>query len=845
MARIRTITVLVGLVWLVASQALGQAAAPAQGNEDSTALLKRLKADTSAGDAEAAFRLAELYRAGGSGVSHDIRLAVNYYRLAARLGNHPEAMNTLGILYEQGVGVAKSQATAFEWFEKAAWAGSAEARANLGKIHASGEIGVQDYRLATAELKKAAGDWISVRVPLDRLQITPGKSFLVRATSITREKEDAEPEYDWTAIRRVKWEGNAFRRPIFDPNYDSSEAADITVVDLHSVGDELKIDIGIFDAREPSTKPVHFVLLFDLDGRSNAVSSFRMSGAPALVPERLPNAEHAVQVVLGADRAGAVGVYLLSGAAPESLPKGRYFSGNNAGAQHDLGIIYTHGKENAAEVGGGINQNYQTAADWYFRAAEQGHARAQNNIGVLFYKKTQTRRDQRRLSKRDPDPKPIEQAAYWYRLASAKGHAEAQANLGFLYETGMLDTDLAGQPVRSLLNQSRDLYLKAADPGAVGREAEGGKRSAANVPGLAVAQHHLGSLYDPDESLARNLSAAREGELRRAKNAGKSEYWYRQAATKDHAPSQLRLAKRILARGELSPEARLDALKWLYLAADQPDLEDEEAVQALCNSEAKRAGVLAESARLEADLFIPSPENPADGLSAQREEMVQLARQTHFGNVDSIYQLGRGFQLGTEPLKKNFIRAHRLYMRAAQKGHAEAQFHLGSLYNSGVGVPYQDRRTFRGIRVQSPDPVEAAKWYKMAAEGGHAEAAYYLGNLYAGGSLALRRDFREAVVWFQKAAELGHAGAMNNLGYLYDEGLGVKKNQATAFGHYEKAAEAGHAGAQLNLAAFYAAGIGGADKDLNRALGWAEKAAAQAEPGAAEKVAAIRHLLRK
>ena len=86
---------------------------------------------------------------------------------------------------------------------------------------------------------------------------------------------------------------------------------------------------------------------------------------------------------------------------------------------------------------------------------------------------------------------------------------------------------------------------------------------------------------------------------------------------------------------------------------------------------------------------------------------------------------------------------------------------------------------------------------------------------------------------------------MNNLGYLYDEGLGVKQNRETALGHYKKAAEAGHAGAQLNLSAYYSAGLGGAGKDLNQALLWAEKAAAQGEPGAGEKVAAIRHLLRK
>ena len=833
-ARFSTLLVLIGIGWV----SLGQAPA----SSDGAALLKRLEAASAAGNAESAFRLGELYRAGQVGVTHDIRRAIQYYRQAVRLGNHPGAMNTLGILYEQGVGVTASQSTAVEWYEKAARAGSAMARANLGKIHARGEAGGQDYRLATAELKKAAGDWVSLRFPMSAVGLKRGVPFSFAGMSLIQ--AGAEPEYDWTASRKIKWTGQSLRRPVFDPNYDSAKPADITVVDLRSEGDDLLIDIGIFDTgKVPLTKPVQFVIFFDLDGRANAVSLFQLSGAPAQKPEKLPNADYAVQVVLGVDRAKPLPAFLLSATAPQPLPEGRFFRGNNAGAQHDLGIIYTYGKKNAPEVGGEINQNYQTAADWYFRAAEQSHAGAQNNLGVLYFKGTQTRRDQRRLLKRDPDPNPIEQAAYWYRMASGQGYADAHANLGFLYETGLLTTDILDRKIPNPMIKARELYLKAADPGEVvatqGESAVNALGEA--VPGLAVAQHHLGSLHDPDEPLAKDLSSQAEQQLRQAKNADRAEFWYRQASARDYAPSQLRLAKRILARNEVSPDARLEALKWLYLVADNSE---DEAVHDLRDHEAKQAGVLAESARLEADLFLAAPENPEP--SDQRAKVERLAKQARFGDVKSIYELGHMFQMGTAPLKQDYARAYRLYLRAAKEGNTESQFRLGSLYNSGVGVPYSFRQGFGGaLSLQLPDQAEAAKWYEMAAEGGHAEAAYYLGNLYAEGSFKFKRDFRKAADWFRKAANLGHAGAMNNLGYLYDEGLGVKQDRKAAFAHYKKGAEAGHAGAQLNLSAYYSAGLGGAGKDLNQALIWAEKAAAQGEPGAGEKVAAIRHLLRK
>ena len=56
-------------------------------------------------------------------------------------------------------------------------------------------------------------------------------------------------------------------------------------------------------------------------------------------------------------------------------------------------------------------------------------------------------------------------------------------------------------------------------------------------------------------------------------------------------------------------------------------------------------------------------------------------------------------------------------------------------------------------------------------------------------------------------------------------------------------AEAGNAGAQMNLSAYYFEGLGGLPKDWLKAIAWAQKAADQGEPGAAEKVTAITELM--
>jgi TPR repeat protein len=48
----------------------------------------------------------------------------------------------------------------------------------------------------------------------------------------------------------------------------------------------------------------------------------------------------------------------------------------HAKAQNNLGLIYADGL--------GVPQNYATAVKWYRKAAEQGHAIAQSNLGVMY-----------------------------------------------------------------------------------------------------------------------------------------------------------------------------------------------------------------------------------------------------------------------------------------------------------------------------------------------------------------------------------------------------------------------------------------------------------------------------
>ena len=72
------------------------------------------------------------------------------------------------------------------------------------------------------------------------------------------------------------------------------------------------------------------------------------------------------------------------------------------------------------------------------------------------------------------------------------------------------------------------------------------------------------------------------------------------------------------------------------------------------------------------------------------------------------------------------------YLRAAQSGDDEAQFYLGALYSTGVGVPRSDQ--------------EAFSWFSRAANQGNSHAMLILAGLYVTGRGTAKNNV-EAYKW--------------------------------------------------------------------------------------------------
>ena len=73
--------------------------------------------------------------------------------------------------------------------------------------------------------------------------------------------------------------------------------------------------------------------------------------------------------------------------------------------------------------GQGVVKDYVEAVKWYRKAADQGYAAAQFNLGVTYS-------DGRGVVKNEVE------AVKWYRKAADQGNAKAQTNLGYMYANG-------------------------------------------------------------------------------------------------------------------------------------------------------------------------------------------------------------------------------------------------------------------------------------------------------------------------------------------------------------------------------------------------------------------------
>ncbi len=100
---------------------------------------------------------------------------------------------------------------------------------------------------------------------------------------------------------------------------------------------------------------------------------------------------------------------------------------------------------------------------------------------------------------------------------------------------------------------------------------------------------------------------------------------------------------------------------------------------------------------------------------------------------------------------------------------------LAALAGTAAAGPYEDAIS----AYERGDYATALREFRVLAAQGHADAEYNLGVMYESGQ-GVPRDYAEAIKWYRLAAEQGFAYAQHNLGVMYENGQGVPHDYAQA-----------------------------------------------------------------
>lgn len=184
-------------------------------------------------------------------------------------------------------------------------------------------------------------------------------------------------------------------------------------------------------------------------------------------------------------------------------------------------------------------------------------------------------------------------------------------------------------------------------------------------------------------------------------------------------------------------------------------------------------------------------------------------------SLEEVYQ--RGQALGQAG---KLSEALPLIRTAAEGGHAQAQFTLGSMYAFGQGGLEQSRE-------------QARAWYERAAGQNHPVALYNLGLYYDKG-LGVTQDRVRALVYYKRGAAAGDAKAAYNAGELLFRGEEVPGDVAQGIAYMEQSARQNTAKAQISLGYIYQRGVG-VPRNAERALDYYARAEAQGQQIGAER----------
>lgn len=326
--------------------------------------------------------------------------------------------------------------------------------------------------------------------------------------------------------------------------------------------------------------------------------------------------------------------------------------------QCNLGICYFYGK--------GVEKDLPEASKWYKKAAEQGEAKAQFNLGLGYFKGVGV-------------PQNYAKAIHWFSKASEQGDADAKLHIAWcLEETKASQEDIIAA------------YRKAAEMG------------------NSEAQCELGFWYcNGNKGLEKNITVSNE--------------WFRRAAEQGCDEAQFQMGLKYEFGNGVKKDMK-EAVKWYRRAVLRNNIR---AIYQLGCCYYYGDGVR------------------MDNTMAFKYFKRAVGRDYYWAE----YRLGECYYFGYG-IEEDKEEAVKWYSKAASKNIVPAVYELGYCYFHGFGV--------------NEDKQKALEYLRQAAENNHPDAICIIGDCYRDG-IVVKKDDEEAIKHYKQAAELGCKSAQKKL----------------------------------------------------------------------------------
>jgi TPR repeat protein len=704
-------------------------------NKDQDTGIQWIKNSANAKHKDAQLMIANLYKHGSS-VNQDYYKASIWYKTLATQKNSAAKCN-VGVMYNEGLGVRNDPLEASKWFTWAADQKNSDAQFNLGMLKLQGRGLHQDEEEAVGWLYKSArqGNVYACYEFGDiyfegRCQIEKDQKRGLKLIQFAAKNGSTQAQLKMARLYEKEKDIRNYVDYLSMAADSGSEKAQYTLAVLYLNGDDIDHD---------------YIKAYDLLKRANYQgyeNADIMTQIPIEYEVKIKNYGKVLEMFMEVTEKGI-----------DDL-------------SYHVGYFYEYGVRGIGKIH--IHVSHKKARQWYLAASKRGDSRADYRLGIMY-----------EFGK--GIAKSLYRAIYYYEKSFIKGNYDAKYKLSCMYLDGHSVTrDLLNEfhystkesamfhhkanevlvfksNLKPITEEKRlSMLEKATKKGLIRLEYQIGvwyeknndDRNAlkwltlASNIGVTDAYYRLGVFYERGRGTKQNYTAARN--------------MYQKAAEKEHEDACYRLA-RLYQYGNGGKVDYLKAYQYFKKASGMGHVNAYKILNITLDNKRSLSGDLDES------FFDPS-------LGIYRHSLLMCKYVAEDGNIEVQFQVGFAYEYSvSEP---NYEEAYKWYSMAARESHVKAMYHLGLLYENGLGI--------------SRDYQKANHLYHQAGQFGSADALYQLGKAYHHGrNFAI--DPIKAIECYHTTAELGNPEHQCELGRLYEEGELFPKSLLQALKWYTKA----------------------------------------------------------